>query len=131
MAILGKDAILSATDNKYAEVPVPEWGGEVRIRTLAAYERDNFEQSMSRERSGKRTDNLRNVRARLVVLCAVDEHGGRLFSRDDVEILGTKSAAALARLFEACLALNGMSDKDIDELTEGFDSAPSGSSVSD
>ena len=36
MAILTKNAILSAEDFEYAIVPCPEWGGDVRVRGLTA-----------------------------------------------------------------------------------------------
>ncbi|WP_063042116.1 MULTISPECIES: hypothetical protein [Nocardia] len=133
MALLTKDAILAAEDLKFEEMHVPEWGGDVRLRTLTAKERDAFETGMVKiNKKGQREDNLANLRARLVSLCMVDEKGYRIFtSATDVEALGNKSIAALGRVFEKCQEMNAMTDEDVEELAEGFDQAPDESSSSD
>lgn len=131
MAFLSRDDILKKDDLKTEVFPVPEWGGEVRLKALTAAERDAFEASTVEIRGGKQKQNLRNLRARLVALCIVDEDGKRVFESGDVARLGEKSAQALNRLFEKCNEMNGLSDSDIDELTEGFESGPSESSDSD
>lgn len=132
MALLGRNAILEAKDMKTEDVPVPEWGGEVRIRTLTGTERDEFEASMvEMKKDGSAKRNVENVRARLLVLCIVNEQGEQMFNRADIKLLGRKSASALDRVVEACNKLNGISDKDIEELAEGFGSDPSEGSTSD
>ena len=60
--------------------------------------------------------NMKNLRSRLVVLCAVDESGKRIFNDSDADALGKKSAAAVDRLFTAASKHNGFSSKDIEEL---------------
>jgi hypothetical protein len=131
--VLKRDAILSANDLKIETVSVPEWGGDVAIRTLTGTERDKFEASMVRvTKSGKAEQNMENVRARLVVLCAIDPDDNNLpiFTEKDIPLLGAKSAAALDRVFSAAQRLNGFSDSDVEALAEGFDSGPSESSTS-
>jgi hypothetical protein len=66
----------------------------------------------------------------MVTWCAVDEDGNRLFNSGDVKMLGERSAKALGRVFDKCQEMNGLSDSDIDELTEDFTDGPSGSSTS-
>lgn len=105
MGILGKNLILSAVDLKSEDVPVPEWGGDVRVRSLTGAERDAFDTSLL-GKDGKR--NLGNIRARLLALTIVDENGDRVFSDDDADQLGAKSAGVLERLFEVAQRLNGM-----------------------
>lgn len=132
MALLGREAILEAKDMKTKDIPVPEWGGDVRIRMLSGRERDDFEASMvDMRKDGSQVRNIANLRARLVSLCAVNEAGERLFSPPDIKLLGEKSAAALQRVFNACQELNAVSDDDVEELAEGFSSDPAGSSTSD
>lgn len=131
MALLSRDQILAADDLKTEDVEVPEWGGSVRIKMLTGTERDKFEASTVEVRGGKPQQNLANLRARLVSLCIVNEDGERVFSKGDVAALGMKSASALERVFQACSKLNGISDADVEELTEGFDDDPAGSSSSD
>lgn len=130
MALLSRDDILKVDDRKYEEVAVPEWGGTVRVRSLTGRERDQFESSLVDKKTGQ-ASRLANARARLVAMTLVDEDGNRMFSTDDVSALGTKSAAALERVFTAARRLCGMTDDDLAELVEDFDTGPSGSSTSD
>jgi|TARA_R100000734_G_C3316578_1_gene109134 hypothetical protein len=111
--MLDRDAILNVVDLKPEVVEVPEWGGSLYIRMLTASERDKFEASCVG--TGKK-QNLTNIRARLVVLCACDEAGERLFTDADAEALGRKSAAAVDKVFGACSKLNGFSSQDIEDL---------------
>lgn len=125
MTLLSRDAILQVDDRKYEEVEVPEWGGTVRLRSLTGAEFDTYQQSCITQRGEKRTVNMRNARAKLIVLCAVDADGNRLFGEQDLAALGRKNAKPLDRLFDACQKLVGMSDEDLEEMTEGFDLAQS------
>ena len=132
MALLGRNQILDAKDLKTEDVPVPEWGGEVRIRMLTGEERDAYEASMvEMKKDGSAKANRDNVRARLLILCIVNEQGEQMFNRADIKLLGRKSAKALERVIEKVNELNGITEKDIEELAEGFDSAPSEDSTSD
>jgi hypothetical protein len=131
MALLTRDQILGAEDLETEDVPVPEWGGVVRVRSLTGTERDGFEASVVQfRRDGSRELRLANVRARFVALTAVGEDGERLFSDDDVKGLGRKSAAALERVWDAARQLSGLSDNDVEELAEGLGDGPSGASTS-
>jgi hypothetical protein len=113
---LSRDDILGADDLPVHRVDVPEWGGTVNVRSMTGYERDQFETSLT---SGKdKSVNLKNIRARLVSLTAVDDNGERLFTDADVDALGRKSAAALDRVFAEAQILNGLRDKDVEELAE-------------
>ncbi len=129
MALLSRDAILAADDREYEVVPCPEWGGEVRLRSLTGAERDAYEQSLVQTRGKSREMNLRNARAKLVALCAVDENGNRLFTDADVNALGKKNAKPLDRLFDVARRLSGLSEDDVDRLTEDFDDAQSDAST--
>lgn len=136
MTLLSREAILAVDDRTYTEVPVPEWsppGGDVaraRLRSITGAERDAYEQGLMEQRGKDRRMNLRNARAKLIVLCLVDEHGRRLFADGDVNALGRKNAKPLDRLFDACRALCGLSDDDVDKLVEDFDDAQSDDSIS-
>lgn len=117
--LLSRDAILGAQDLKTEDVPVPEWGGTVRVRCLTAAERDAYEASFVTLGKGgvqRNADALQTVRARMVALTVVGEDGRRLFTEQDVQALAAKSAAAIDRLFQAAQRLNKVSDADIEEL---------------
>lgn len=114
MAILSRDAILSADDLKKETVSVPEWGGEVVIATMSGQARDSWEQSLIRNKEG----NMDNIRARLVAMSAVDEKGNRLFSDSDVDVLGKKSASALDRCVRVAQKLNKLTESELEELSK-------------
>lgn len=122
MALLGRDQILSSTSRSYQVVPVPEWGGEVRLQSLTGKERDKFEASLSKRKNGKEVSDYENARAKLIAACAVDENGNLIFTnRFDIEKLGEAPVSALQKLFNVCQAMNGMSDADLEELIGDFD----------
>ena len=108
--MLNRENILNAVDLDTKVVEVPEWNGEVSVRGLTARERDSFEASIGA------AANLENLRARLVVLCLVDDEGKRIFKDTDAKALGEKNAQVVNRLFEECRVMSGMTDADVVEL---------------
>lgn len=130
MTLLTKSAILSADDLKTEDVEVPEWGGAVRVRAFSGRERDAFEASLVRGDGKDRKVDLTNMRARLVALTVVDETGQKLFTHEDVDLLGAKSGAALDRVFAVAQKLNGLSAADVEDLTKNSSGAPSADSTS-
>lgn len=131
MALLSRDQILEVQDLETRDVDVPEWGGTVRVKALTGRERDEFEQSTVETKGNKVKQNMTNFRAKLVAMSVVDESGDRLFTQKDVAYLGIKSAAALQRVFNVAAELCGMTEKDVDDLTEDFGNDPEDSSSSD
>jgi hypothetical protein len=122
MGILNRDAILSAHDIREERVFVPEWHGEVIVRGLAGWERDEYEQSLVDLTGGKARVSMRNARARLVAMATVDENGTRLFSEQDIPMLSQKNASALDRIWEIAAKLSGLGDNDYQAM--GNDSKP-------
>lgn len=120
MAILTADQILTADDRRFEVVPCPEWGGDVRLRSLSGAERDDFEAKSLKGKGKDATVNLRNVRARLVALCAVDSDGLPLFQPSQVMKLGEKNAAVLSRLYDKASEMCGLSEEDVKELVADF-----------
>ena len=131
MTLLTKSAILAADDLKNEDVDVPEWGGTVRVRAFSGRERDAFEASLVRGDGKDRKVDLTNMRARLVALTVVDESGQKVFTQDDVDLLGAKSGSALDRVFSVAQKLNGLSGADVEELTKNSSGARSADSISD
>jgi len=118
---LTKADILKAEDLDKEWVDVPEWGGGVYVRVLTGVERDNFESSVYVTKGRKTEINMQNMRAKLCAKCMVDENGKRLFDTKDVKVLGKKSGRALDRIFSVAQRLNGMTQKDIDDLVGNLD----------
>lgn len=125
-ALLSANQILEAEDMRTVDVPCPEWEGTVRVRGLTGAERDSYEEGLTKETSkGTLRLRLANARAKLVVLAAVGPDGRPMFTEDHIQQLGRKSAKALDRVYDAAATLSGISDKDLKELVEDFDSAQS------
>lgn len=124
MSILNREQILQAKDLVTEAVEVPEWGGSVLVKSLTGAERDQYESAIVEQKGRDTKLNMRNARARLVALSVVDEEGKRLFSPNDVSLLGAKSAAALQRVFNVSMRLSGISAEDVRELTEEIEESP-------
>ena len=112
--MLTRDQILKSDDLKKEVVKVPEWGGEVLIGTMTGHARDEWEQSLVENKKVS----LQNIRARLVAMTALDEQGNRLFTSDDIEALGKKSASALERCVKVAQKLNRLTEAELDDLTK-------------
>ena len=115
--ILTRDEILAAPDIDMQAVPVPEWGGTVLVKTMRGYERDALEASINAD--GK--TNLEDFRAKIAVATICDREGNAIFSRHDIDVLTTKSAAALDRVFDVASKLNRISERDKQELVENLE----------
>jgi hypothetical protein len=129
MQLLTADAILAADDLTAEVVEVPEWGGSVRVRAMTGDERQTFEEAMlAADEAGQKA--VPQFRSRLAALCIVDEQGNRLFSDEQVEALGGKSAAALDRVCEVASRINGLRPEDIEELAGNSEAGPDAGSSS-
>jgi hypothetical protein len=108
--MLTKDEILRANDARTEEVRVPEWGGSVYVRAMTSLERDKYESEWLRFRENNNGDvkDSTHFRAFLASRVVCDETGTPLFSQADVMALSLKSGAALTRITEAAIRLNGL-----------------------
>jgi hypothetical protein len=129
MGLLTRDQILGANDLKVETVEVPEWGGSVQVRTLTGKDRDAFVESLPTNPDG--TTDPKNYRSALLAFTIVDENGELLFSEEDVNALGNKSATAIMRVFAVANKLNGISASAVKEEEKNSDAAQSGASTSD
>ena len=93
--------------------------------------KDQYEASIIQQNGDNRKVNLLNARAKLIVLCAVDGTGRPLFTTEDVKALGAKNAKVISRLFDAARKLAGMTEEDVEKLSENFGADPNGEGTSD
>jgi len=136
MAFLTKKQIMESKDIITQTVPVPEWGGDVLIRTLTGTERDAFEALIlsggkDNSKGKKKEADMTNIRARLVARSIIDDSGRLMFNDGEVDALGRKSSKALDRVFEVSQQLSGIKEEDIEELEKNSEAAPGGDSTSD
>ena len=121
---LSKSSILAANDTKISEeIKVPEWGGEVFVKTLSGTERDIFEDAYSQNK-------MKAFRARFLVLTLCDDKGERLFGDNEVDALGKKSSVVINRLFDKAWAHNAFTSEAVDALGKDSPSDQSGDSTS-
>jgi len=120
---LSKEQILSSNDLKTIEVEVPEWGGTVLLKELSGAERDEFETMCYNESKGGKIEiNPVGLKAKILVSCAVDEEGNRLFTLDDVEALNKKNGAAINKLYEEAQKVTKLTDVNLEELAKNLKS---------
>jgi hypothetical protein len=115
---LNKSAILAVNDMKSEEIFIDEWDSWVIVRALTGKQRDEYESSLYKMNGNNVKINLENVRALLVALSCVDKDGNRLFSKQDIEALGDKSASALDKIATVASKLSGLTASDKDNLAK-------------
>lgn len=99
---------------EYTMVTPGAWhGARLRLRTIRADERDIFE---SRCFLATEKGEPFGMRAELVGKCLVDGDGKRLFTEEQIHLLGAKSGAALDELFHACKKHNAMNVEQMEAL---------------
>jgi hypothetical protein len=95
-------------------VEIPEWGGSVYVRELSGRERDEYELAVIDYESG--TLARPGMRAELAIRTVCDEKGARVFTNEDVDVVGSLSAAALGKIFDVATRLSGISAEDVKDL---------------
>ena len=120
--LLNRDQILQAQDLRSEEVSVPEWGGVIRVRELAAGERERI--------AGLVTAHDGRSREIMVALTAIDGDGNQLFSLDDIEQLAKKGEAAIQRVAEVASRLSGIGKAAEAQAEKNSDPSRSDDSIS-
>ena len=134
MALLSKGEILAADDLPWEDVPVPEWGGEVRVRGLNGSQRSLIEATMVAAKGQTveiRVEAFKTLRERLIATCLIDGEGRRLFGDGEVAALGQKSGRVLDKLFKTASRLSGMDAEQVAEIAGNSGAGPSAGSGTD
>lgn len=117
---LTAEAILALDDLELIELPIPEWGRTVWIKTMTGKERDKYEEGLVRTRGRGRNQTremaIGNARAQLAVRVVCDKDGNRIFNDSHADALGNKSAAALQRIWDVAADKSRISPDDLDEM---------------
>ena len=119
------------------QVFLPQWADEnqdpaevyVYVRTLTAGERDYWETTLAENAGEDSRLNMKDIRAKLAALAAVDDDENRIFSDDDIEALSQQSCVPVHLIFDAAMDLNGMSQKHVDKLAKNSKPAPTAAST--
>lgn len=108
MSFISAGNIREASDLKYLEEQVPEWGGVIRLREMAADEALRFTELMAAGDAAKDGMYL------IIVACACDADGNLLFTAEDIPMLKTKNLRVLNRVQRAALKVNSMIADEVD-----------------
>jgi hypothetical protein len=114
--------ILGCKDLNVVKVEVPEWGGiALYMRPMTASDRDEFDMMQIMENEEGNVElNKFNLRASMLARCAcIDPEGKeRIFTSEDVEALGGKSAAAMERCLNVVRKMNNISKDDEEAIAK-------------
>ncbi|MEI7294038.1 hypothetical protein WCQ02_18000 [Paraburkholderia tropica] len=91
--MLTKEQILAAACLKTKTVEIPELNGEIIIRTMSGHDRDAYTDLVRDRDAGSSY-----FAACLVVTCAVDAQGNKLFDAGDIDALRALSGPMLTNL---------------------------------
>lgn len=131
MTVLTKEQILAADDLPFEIVPVPEWYGEVRLKTLMEDELGPYEESLIDMKGESRKVVLKNMRAKLLIIAIVDDKGERLFNEQGLADLAKKSAKAMDRVFTVAQRMNGLGKDYVDDMVKNLGTGPESDSSTD
>jgi len=107
------------------------------VRQMTGRERDSFEQSLMKEKKGKRgvvtyERNLNDFRAKLAVCTVCDEEGVLLLTSKDVPTLSQNmSAKRLDKIMTVAQELNRITEEDKENLIKNSEGDPAEGSNSD
>jgi hypothetical protein len=110
-----KDQILAAALKRKTQVfPIKAWGVDAFIRVMTGTERDAWEGQMFADGKPK-TEKFRVV---LLVKTLADGEGERIFNEGEIATLSEMDSKELDRLFDLASEANGLSKKDVEDLTK-------------
>lgn len=140
MGLPTKEQIKKSAKLVLEKVQTPEWADDgppeecfVFVKRMRPRERDAWEISVSKKGDGlpkevAATARMDNFTASLCAATICDEAGKLLFSAAEVDDLGQVDAVALKRCYRAATKLNGMDEKELEELEKNSEAAPDTSS---
>jgi len=108
---LSRDQIKATDDIKRESVAVEEWGGDVWVQALSVRDRQLFVKLYGEESGEPEMP----ADVWLILTCACDESGERLFGDDDADWLSGKASTAVQAVAYKCLELNGLTEGAVEE----------------
>lgn len=122
--MLTRDAIFAHVDAVAATVTIPELSGEIGIRHLS------FAEAMALASAGRDVDDSAESQeafmVQLVVTCACDDAGQRLFEDTDQATVAKLPANALQRIADAALTANGLTGDAVEQAVGNSEATPDG-----
>lgn len=107
--LLTRDEIKVVDDLPFKIVHIKNWGGDVKIRAMSTLDRISFENKNSKSKTELET------MIYLIMYTCVLEDNSRLFNDSDYDLLASKSADVLLKLFETAIELSTLSKEGMEE----------------
>jgi len=107
--LLNKQQIKDVDDLPSKVVHMPEWGGDIKLKTMSAKHRIEF------ERLNANTKTELETIIHLIMFSCVNEDGSLMFEKEDYTFLSNKSAKSLMRLFSEAVDMSTLSEKSLDK----------------
>lgn len=123
-----KIAILDGARLKTETVDVPEWGDGVTVivSEMSGLARDAL---YAKKKEGSEIS-ISESQADLLLVTVVDDAGELVFDGADIAALRAQSSAAVNRIADVAMRLNGMTPKAVEDTAKNSAAAPSGDSGS-
>lgn len=125
LSLLTKEQILAKRERRYKDVPIPELGGSIRIRSLKAAEISAWQASMLDPKTGEPcVKRQKQGRERLVAISAVNDNGTLMFSKDDLESLNQIENSIVGRIAVESQKFSGIDQDDYEEILGNSEGTP-------
>lgn len=120
--MLRREDILGAADIVIEKLYIPEWFGDVYVKSMNGTERQACDAIILKNRP--------DVLATIAAFSIVDEQGERLFSPTDIVALAKKSSYALERIWDWHKAHSGIGAKALEESLKNSEPGQNGAGSS-
>ncbi|KVN36793.1 hypothetical protein WJ63_35115 [Burkholderia pyrrocinia] len=122
--MLTREMILTARDLDSEVVPVPEWGGEVRVGVMGGSAREKLMDALSEPRK------VSEFHALMLAGTLVDESGAPIFGESDLVAIARKNPEVLGRLVDVAMRINKIGAGAVEAEEKNSEAATNASSGS-
>ena len=92
--------------------------GDIWIHGLTVGQKDEYEDAVFKVTAGSRQVRINNARAMLIIRCAHDQHGKRLFGAADLGRVCDMPATIVEPIYEKARELSGMATGEVEEMVK-------------
>lgn len=113
-----RDALLARNKRRYKDSAVDLDGQRMRWQSLSELEKSQFEAAAQHQDKAKARSARVNLRLRVIIACAVDAAGNRLFCDADLPALQQIDGDTIQALADEAMAHVGWTEADAEQMEE-------------
>lgn len=106
--LLNLDDITNIQDAKTSVISMPEWGGDIKVKAF------DFAQQLEFEKQKNLLEDDSDLIMLMLRMSIVDEDNNYIFNQETIKLLGKRNSQALFKIFTACLEINALSEKGLE-----------------